>query len=532
MTTANYTTRQAESLHLAQKYAQALIALQKAIQANSRELYTIDIPVQPPSDGGQTTPPSAPDQSFLDEAAQQYDIPLAKPVTVTNLSLLTENNAWLVTSGENSAQLYLVLRQANQFSLRTFTANCARIFAHCGEAYFQLGRTIPQQFNYQLEAIQDFEKYATVALANLDLATKLKPNYAWAYAKMGEIYRVKGNRYGSLKDRQDDYEAAITKFYLATQLDQTYAWAEAHLGATICNALRSEHYDQALAHLQKAIDLMEGQYAWATAYQGAIYLRQAVESPTINADLLEKAQMSLFAATVMDNQTLEGAVQPGLRHANIYLAFAYMLLKQQHYTQARYYCIQALQKAKRGEPDYVRALYYMAVYFYESHSQESMQAPAQHLPHPHDPSWADFQSFADAHQALTSIAKQLLKDVMVEGLGHLCDAEKDKLNHFPEDEKAAVEEVCTMLLVTDVMADDLEGTTTRIKEHLPRILEILATLAPSTMPCNQICEWLSTPENRKYVHRLVDNIIWQEKLPIEAFETLMAPTERSDKVYV
>ncbi|NEP63358.1 MAG: tetratricopeptide repeat protein [Symploca sp. SIO2G7] len=127
------------------------------------------------------------------------------------------------------------------------------VIAHRGLVERQLG-------NWD-EAIKAFEK-----------VKENSPGDPWAYAQLGETYRLKLAR-TSISPQDPLAKKAIKNFDEAINQyeNKEYLWAHAHLGATYFHI---RELDKALSHLDKAIDLADKSYAWAWAYKAGVYYQQ------------------------------------------------------------------------------------------------------------------------------------------------------------------------------------------------------------------------------------------------------------------
>jgi tetratricopeptide (TPR) repeat protein len=94
------------------------------------------------------------------------------------------------------------------------------------------------------------------ALADLDRAIELNPDYAWAIAQRGQTYRLAKR-----------YEEALADFNRAIELNPNLDWAIAQRGVTYRLAKR---YEEALADFNRAIELNPN-LDWAIAQRGVTY---------------------------------------------------------------------------------------------------------------------------------------------------------------------------------------------------------------------------------------------------------------------
>lgn len=148
-------------------------------------------------------------------------------------------------------------------------------YAHLGKVYLDRGEK------------GDYDQ----ALQHFTTAIKLKPSYTWAIAHQGETYRLLLN-----------YAKAEKYFDQALQLEPNYAWALAHRAATYCNGKMGEsYYQKALTDLERAIELMNQDYAWATVYKATAY---------VLLGNYQAAFIALMAGVLLDNKIFGKKTHP------------------------------------------------------------------------------------------------------------------------------------------------------------------------------------------------------------------------------
>ncbi|MBI1923675.1 hypothetical protein HYR99_05440 [Candidatus Poribacteria bacterium] len=145
-------------------------------------------------------------------------------------------------------------------------------------------------------------------------------------------------------------------------------------------------YQEAIDNLQKADNLMEGEYAWAKAYKGVAHALKGDYAPAF-------AEMGL--AIIEDNRVLEQAFEPGESRSDVNYALGVtdLFINQKQYDYALVYCQLALVDLTKGEGvgklSRVRALVYLA----------EIRIAMKHL-------HAD-KAIRDAHQALDEVEAEV-----------------------------------------------------------------------------------------------------------------------------
>jgi tetratricopeptide (TPR) repeat protein len=185
-------------------------------------------------------------------------------------------------------------------------------WAHKGEAHSALAQSLndlnPNQTEHFNQALYCFNQAVGLKNDNFNQPTIKLPDevlhnctYTWALAHRGETLRVHANVWRSWNKPQR-YDQAVKCFNRAVALNPRDAWAHAHLGAAICNARawvrlekgkdnydlkeeRQEHYDIAMGHLDRALELKKQNYPWCLAYKGVIYLQLEAETEALYAFL-------------------------------------------------------------------------------------------------------------------------------------------------------------------------------------------------------------------------------------------------------
>lgn len=520
MSNTGVSTREAEALFMLGKYEEAITLFTRAISSMAPLLFEIEL--------------GSPQTLNLDEGISSelhkllqdkgIDLPDRKDI-VSSLSSQDEPGVWLITGVNNQSSQYLLVMEGedNKLNIHRPTVSCDRAFAHRGESYFQRGLAIYRRSGYSSPQ-EEVEHINTVALANLELALKLSPNYAWAHAKKGEIHRVRGNRYDAKETREGHYNLACTSLEKAINLNPNYAWAKAHLGATICNARWVDRYDEAMRLLKQANWLMEGEYAWAIAYQGAIHLQKAMDDEgEASGRAYDLSIFDLMSAIILDNRVLEAATEPGERFRNLNLGFAYLCIKRQKFERAISFCDQALMQVSKGSLDYARALYYRALsykYWVKSlqDSPVSTGLNSQLIEAP----YAD--TVNQAHKALMKLTNRLLHPVKLEGDATLNPEDEEALKKLSErlslEEKQTVEETCTMLLAVDALRPASDPNRLgRIMAHLPRMITIYNCLFDKEVDADVVLEWFK--QHPQAIFAVIDQVIWQEEHLDEAIREAM-----------
>lgn len=523
MANTNVSTREAEALFMLGKYEEAITLFTRAIASIAPLLFEIEL--------------ESPHALNLDEGISSelhkllqdkgIDLPDRKDI-VLSLSSEDEPGMWLITGENNQPEqgLLVIEGEGNTLNIHRPTVSCHRAFAHQGESYFQKSLAIYRRRGYSSPQ-EEIEHINTVALANLEFALKLSPNYAWAHAKKGEIHRIKGNRYDAKATREGHYDQAIASLEKAISLtDNNYAWALAHKGATICNARWADRYEEAMRNLTQANLLMGGEYAWAIAYQGAIHLQQAMDDEGEAAgQAYDQSIFDLMSAIILDNRVLEAATEPGERFRNLNLGFAYLCIKRQKFERAVSFCDQALMQVPKGSLDYARALYYRALsykYWVKSlqDSPVSTGLNSQLIEGPYA------NAVNQAHSTLIKLTDDLLDPVKLDGDATLNEEEKEELKKLSErlrlEEKQTVEETCTMLLAVDALRPTSDpDRLQRIFFHLPRMIAIYKYLFDKPeIDQDRVVDWCEA-QPPQVIFAIIDEVIWQEKHLDEAIREAM-----------
>lgn len=234
-------------------------------------------------------------------------------------------------------------------------ARVSYLLAH--EGWSQVAGVIRLYYQHQIMSVcgaPAIQKFAQ----RLKWATDIQPRNSWAFARLGEVYRIIANAWPGHEDslmvpesRVHDYVVALFYFDHAISLSRDAPggfWVDAHLGAAILNirAFASEKTERSSESLRalraawfrdsapdelfylmtrKAKELLAkaqrsvgNYYPWAEDYYSATLLFEAIETKQEDEalNLVVSALLFFSDAVTLQHSLVRGTFEPGELYVN------------------------------------------------------------------------------------------------------------------------------------------------------------------------------------------------------------------------
>lgn len=281
------------------------------------------------------------------------------------------------------------------------------LMAHLGNSGIEMTLDIYRVDNGNMVYSEKIWEHTRLFRYQFSQAIVANPEYAWAYAHLGEMYRNIANSFFSFastgtEKRNNYYMVSYVLFEIATELKQDYTWANAHFSASIVNARAFRKnvtnfgisdsdgpsdpeqnpdgplvlLERAKEHLETALDATGAYYPWAFVYySGALLLETVFKEQGLpeqkqnaaesgDADFLHVVT-TLSTGLRQDPRIIRNAFEPGMLTSSAELAAAELRFAAKQYSEAWAHGIKGLNTIFKTTyiPLLAQAIVYSYLYY-------------------------------------------------------------------------------------------------------------------------------------------------------------------------